>query len=125
MGYEYDQNNIFAKILRNEIPNQTVLETMHSFAFKDINPVAPIHVLVIPKGEYVNCDHFLSTASSDEQIDFNGAVSKVIHQYQLDPNSGGDGYRIIANGGKDGVQEVPHFHFHIIGGKNMGPMIVR
>lgn len=121
----YDKNNIFAKILRKEIPNDTVIETDLSLAFKDINPMAPVHVLVIPKGPYVNYDHFVSNASNEEILDFNNTVKEVIKKFDLDPVRNGNGYRLIANTGLNGVQEVPHLHFHILGGRNMGFMVSR
>ena len=121
----YDKENIFAKILRKEIPNDTVIETDFSLAFKDINPMAPIHVLVIPKGPYVNYDHFVSNASNEEILDFNNTVKEVIKKFDLDPVRNGNGYRLIANTGLNGVQEVPHLHFHILGGRNMGFMVSR
>ena len=125
MGYQYDRENIFAKILRKEIPSETVHETKHSLAFKDINPAAPIHILIIPKGSYVNFDHFGSDASEEEIVDFNRTIKTVIQQEKLDPNSNGEGYRLITNTGLNGVQEVPHLHFHLLGGRNMGTMVVR
>ena len=125
MEFKYDKENIFAKILRKEIPNDTVIETDFSLAFKDINPVAPVHILVIPKGPYVNYDHFVSNASNEEVLDFNNTVKEVIKKFDLDPERNGDGYRLIANTGLNGVQEVPHLHFHILGGRNMGFMVTR
>ena len=125
MEFKYDKENIFAKILRKEIPNETVIETDLSLAFKDINPVAPVHVLVIPKGPYVNYDHFVSNASNEEILDFNNTVKEVIKKFDLDPVRNGNGYRLIANTGLNGVQEVPHLHFHILGGRNMGFMFSR
>ncbi len=125
MEFKYDKENIFAKILRKEIPNDTVIETDLSLAFKDINPVAPVHVLVIPKGPYVNYDHFVSNASNEEILDFNNTVKEVIKKFDLDPERNGNGYRLIANTGLNGVQEVPHLHFHILGGRNMGFMVAR
>ena len=125
MEFKYNKENIFAKILRKEIPNDTVIETDLSLAFKDINPVAPVHVLVIPKGPYVNYDHFVSNASNEEILDFNNTVKEVIKKFDLDPVRNGNGYRLIANTGLNGVQEVPHLHFHILGGKNMGFMVAR
>ena len=123
MEFKYDKENIFAKILRKEIPNDTVIETDLSLAFKDINPVAPVHVLIIPKGPYVNYDHFVSYASNEEILDFNNTVKEVIKKFDLDPERNGNGYRLIANTGLNGVQEVPHLHFHILGGRNMGVMV--
>ena len=125
MEFKYDKENIFAKILRKEIPNDTVIETDFSLAFKDINPVAPVHILVIPKGSYVNYDHFVSNASNEEILDFNNTVKEVIKKFNLDPERNGNGYRLIANTGLNGVQEVPHLHFHILGGRNMGFMVSR
>ena len=125
MEFKYDKENIFAKILRKEIPNDTVIETDFSLAFKDINPVAPVHILVIPKGPYVNYDHFVSNASNEEILDFNNTVKAVIKKLDLDPERNGNGYRLIANTGLNGVQEVPHLHFHILGGRNMGFMVSR
>ena len=125
MEFKYDKENIFAKILRKEIPNDTVIETSFSLAFKDINPVAPVHILVIPKGPYVNYDHFVSNASNEEILDFNNTVKEVIKKFDLDPERNGAGYRLIANTGSNGVQEVPHLHFHILGGRNMGFMVSR
>ena len=125
MEFKYDKENIFAKILRKEIPNDTVIESDLSLAFKDINPMAPVHVLVIPKGPYVNYDHFVSNASNEEILDFNNTVKEVIKKFDLDPVRNGNGYRLIANTGLNGVQEVPHLHFHILGGRNMGFMVSR
>ena len=125
MEFKYDKENIFAKILRKEIPNDTVIETDLSLAFKDINPMAPVHVLVIPKGPYVNYDHFVSNASNEEILDFNNTVKELIKKFDLDPERNGNGYRLIANTGLNGVQEVPHLHFHILGGRNMGFMVAR
>ena len=125
MGYSYDQNNIFAKILRGEIPNKTVLETDHSLAFEDINPQAPVHVLVIPKGAYVSLDHFTQEASDVELIDYNRAIGEVCKITGVQSSSGGSGFRAIANAGEDGVQEVPHLHVHIIGGRILGRMLTK
>ena len=125
MGYSYDPNNIFAKIIRGEIPNKTVLETEHSLAFDDINPLAPVHVLVIPKGAYVSLDHFTQEASDVEIIDYNRAIGEVCKLTGVQPSIGGTGFRAIANAGKDGVQEVPHLHVHIIGGRVLGRMLIK
>jgi histidine triad (HIT) family protein len=125
MGYDYDDQNIFAKILRGEIPNKTVLETEYTLAFEDIQPQAPVHVLVIPKGPYVTYDHFAEAASDAEIVDFTRAVAKVCQMTGVEPGSGGDGYRAIANSGADGVQEVMHLHVHILGGRMLGRMLSR
>ena len=123
MAYTYDDQNIFAKILRKEIPNATVLETEHCLAFKDITPQAPAHVLVIPKGPYVNYDHFAKEASDAEIVDFTRTVGTVCELAGVKPDSGGDGYRLIANTGNAGVQEVPHLHVHVLGGRALGRML--
>lgn len=123
MPYDYDNQNIFAKVLRGEIPCQKVLETEHSLAFNDIAPQAPVHVLVIPKGAYVNFDHFASEASDEEIVDFSRAIAKITGRIGADPGSGGRGYRLIANSGEDGVQHVPHLHVHVFAGRVIGRMI--
>ncbi len=122
MAYTYDDQNIFAKILRGEIPNDTVLETEHSLAFRDINAQAPTHVLVIPKGPYATFDHFAAEASDAEIVDFNRAIGEVCRMTGVAADRG-DGYRLIANAGADGVQEVPHLHVHVIGGHMLGRML--
>lgn len=123
MAYAYDPQNVFAKILRGEIPNQTVLETEHSLAFADIAPAVPHHVLVIPKGAYVNYDHFASEASDAEIVDFNRTIGKVIALSGMAPGNDGAGYRLLSNAGEDGVQEVPHLHVHVLGGQGLGPIL--
>ncbi len=123
MNHEYDDQNIFAKILRGEIPNATVLETEHTLAFNDITPQAPDHVLVIPKGPYVCFDHFADAASTAEIVDFTRAIGEVCRILGVKPGEGGNGYRIIANSGRDGVQEVPHMHVHILAGRRIGRMV--
>lgn len=125
MPFAYDDQNIFAKILRGEIPNDTVLETEHSLAFNDIQPQAPVHVLVIPKGAYVTYDHFASEASDAELADYARAINTVVQKLGLSPGEDGKGYRTIVNAGNDGVQEVPHLHTHILGGRVLGPMLLR
>ena len=116
----YDDQNIFAKILRGEIPNQTVKETEHTLAFRDIAPQAPHHVLVIPKGAYVTADDFAANASEAEIVDFWRTFGDIVAELGV----AADGYRIISNAGRDGLQEVPHFHLHILAGRNMGPMVL-
>jgi histidine triad (HIT) family protein len=122
MTYIYDNENIFAKILRGEIPNDTVLETDHALAFRDINAQRPLHVLVIPKGRYVSFDHFAKEASDVEIVGFTRAVGKVCDILGVSIDAG-DGFRMIANSGEHGVQEVPHLHVHILGGSSVGRMI--
>lgn len=115
----YDPENIFAKILRGEIPCNKVLEDAHALAFHDINPQAPTHVLVIPKGAYVSNEDFTANASDTEIAGFMRAVGQVARELGLaEP-----GYRILANHGTDSGQEVPHFHVHIFGGQALGPML--
>lgn len=123
MAYTYDDQNIFAKILRGEIPNKTVIETEHSLVFEDIRPLAPVHVLVIPKGAYVNSDHFGAEASPEEQADFCRAISEAARKTGVAEAVGGSGFRLVSNTGHDGVQEVPHYHVHILGGRRMGRMV--
>jgi len=122
MAYTYDDQNIFAKILRGEIPNQTVAETEHTLAFKDIHPQAPHHILVIPKGAYVTADHFALEASEAEIVDFWRTYGTICAEIGVTPDQG-DGYRIISNAGQDGVQDVPHLHLHILAGQNLGRML--
>lgn len=115
----YDADNIFAKILRGEIPSSKVYEDEWAYAFEDINPQAEIHTLVIPKGEYVSWDDFSTSASAEEIAGFVRAVGKVARDKGLvEP-----GYRLLANVGAHGGQEVPHFHVHIFGGQSLGRMI--
>ena len=121
--YDYDDDNIFAKILRGEIPNKTVLESEHTLAFEDIQPQAPVHVLVIPKGPYVNYDHFAHAASDPEIVDFTRTLRAVCVQTGVSQDEGGDGYRLIANTGAAGVQEVAHMHVHVLGGRVLGRML--
>lgn len=124
MAYAYDDQNIFAKILRGEIPNDTVLETDHTLAFRDIQPQAPTHVLVIPKGAYVTFDDFAQNASAEELVDFHRAAAQVCAMEGVAPGEGGSGYRVIGNASVHGHQEVPHYHLHILGGRPLGPMLV-
>jgi len=116
----YDNENIFAKILRGEIPCIKVYENNNALAFNDINPQAPIHVLVIPKGPYISMDDFTESASDEEIIGFFKAVGITARRLGLSV----PGYRVLANIGDNGMQEVPHLHVHVMGGKKMGPMVV-
>ena len=115
----YDPNNIFAKILRGEIPNKTVYEDEHVLAFADISPAAPVHVLVIPKGKYCSFDDFMAHASAEEAARFFATVRKIAHEQGLVEN----GYRLITNHGADASQSVPHFHVHIMGGRPLGGLL--
>ena len=115
----YDRNNVFAKIIRGEIPCKKVYEDEHVLAFDDINPQTPTHVLVVPKGEYASFDDFSSQASETEIAAFMRAAGKIAR----DAGLVAPGYRILANTGPDAHQEVAHFHLHIFAGKDLGRMI--
>ena len=117
----YDDQNIFARILRGEIPNRTVFENEWALAFHDIAPQAPVHVLVIPKGAYVSWDDFSARASEAEIAGFIRAVGQVARDLGLVA----PGYRLLANLGQHGHQEVPHLHLHLFGGRPLGPMLAR
>ena len=119
MNINYDNNNIFAKILRNEIDCNKIDENQYALSFLDINPQAPIHILTIPKKPYINMYDFNQNASSIEILGFWELVNKILDQKNITSN----GFRIISNSGQDGNQDVPHFHLHILGGKNLGSMI--
>ena len=117
----YDDQNVFAKILRGEIPARKVYEDDYAFAFHDINPQAPTHILVIPKGPYVSWDDFSAKADDAEIAGFVRAVGAIAREAGLvEP-----GYRLLANTGPDSHQEVPHLHVHIFAGKPLGPMLAR
>ena len=117
----YDHNNIFARILRGEIPSKKVYEDDHALAFHDINPQAPHHILVIPKGAYVSWDDFAAKGSDAEIAGFVRAVGAVARAAGfVEP-----GYRLLANTGIDSGQEVPHLHVHIFAGTRLGPMLAR
>lgn len=117
----YDTNNIFAKILRGEIPCQKVYEDEHVLAFPDIDPKAPVHILVVPKGSYKNMDDFTANAKPEEITALFRALGKIARDKGLAEN----GYRVISNCGLNGGQEVPHLHLHLLGGKQLGRMIER
>ena len=117
----YNDENIFAKILRGEIPNSTVVENDHALAFRDIAPAAPSHVLVIPKGKYVTFRDFARKGSKEEHSAFVSAVADVVEAEGLAE----DGYHLIVNNGPNGRQEVPHIHMHVLGGRDVGPMLKR
>ncbi len=116
----YDRNNIFAKILRGDLPCKKVLETNHALAFHDINPQAPIHVLVIPKGPYVSLDDFVRNAENKEVVGFWQAVGEAARQLDLVES----GYRVLSNHNGHAHQEVFHLHVHILAGRPLGPMLV-
>ena len=115
----YDSDNVFARILRGELPNRTVYEDEHALAFHDISPQAPVHILIIPKGAYVSWDDFSARASAEEIAGFVRAVGRVAREHGLVT----PGYRILANTGRDGGQEVPHLHVHLFAGRGLGPML--
>jgi histidine triad (HIT) family protein len=115
----YDSENIFAKILRREIPSKIIFEDQYVLAFEDINPQAPVHVLVIPKGPYSDIADFGARASMEEQESFAKAIGRVVKIKEIDKT----GFRSIANTGIDGMQEVPHYHMHLLGGRPMGSMV--
>ena len=114
----YDDNNIFAKIINKKLSNEIIMENEHAIAFNDIAPQAPIHILVIPKGKYIKYDDFLSKASKEEILDFFMLINQLVKSNNLENT----GYRLITNAGKNGNQEVPHLHFHLLAGKNLGKM---
>ncbi|MEA1072693.1 histidine triad nucleotide-binding protein [Sphingomonas sp. LY160] len=115
----YDDSNIFARILRGELPANKVMESEHSLAFHDIAPLAPVHVLVIPKGAYVSWDDFSAKASEAEIVDFTRTIGEVARSVGADTK----GYRLLSNVGQRGGQEVPHLHVHIFGGQPLGRML--
>ena len=117
----YDDSNIFARILRGELPSTNVFEDEHTLALHDINPLAPTPLLVIPKGRYVSWDDFSEKASDEEIASFVRAVGRVAR----DAGLVNDGYRVLANVGLNSGQEVPHLHLHIFGGRPLGPMLAR
>tara|TARA_B110000090_G_C13167267_1_gene363960 strand:+ start:164 stop:520 length:357 start_codon:yes stop_codon:yes gene_type:complete len=116
----YDKNNIFAKILRDQIPCKKVYENDYALAFHDVNPKKKVHVLIIPKGEYVDLNDFNNKASDKEIVEFNKAITHVSNLLGVNDK----GYRTLTNIGNDGGQEVPHFHFHIFAGEKIGKMVI-
>ena len=118
----YDKNNIFAKILRKEIPCKKIFENDHVFSFHDINPQKKIHALVIPKGEYIDLDDFNNRASDQEIVALSKAITEVSKILGISLDAG-KGYRALANIGDHGGQEVPHLHFHLFGGEKVGKMV--
>ena len=118
----YDKNNIFAKILRGEIPCKKIYENEYVLSFYDVNPKKKIHVLVVPKGEYTDLDDFSLNASEKEISELIKGITFVAKKLGISVN-GGEGYRALANIGSDGGQEVPHLHFHLFGGEKVGKMV--
>jgi len=119
----YDKNNIFAKILRGEIPCKKIYEDKFVLAFYDVNPQRKIHALIIPKGEYINLDDFSIKATQEEIVGLIKGIGIVAKKLGVSEAAKGEGYRILANVGKNGGQEVPHLHFHILGGEKVGKMV--
>ena len=117
----YDRTNVFARILRGELPCTKVYEDEYVLAFRDIHPQAPTHVILIPKGEYVSVDDFAAQATAEEQAAFIRAIGHIARQEGIVES----GYRILANHGAAAHQEVPHFHLHLFGGRDLGPMLRR
>ena len=115
----YDDSNVFAKIIRGEIPSNKIYEDEHVLAFHDINPMAPTHVLVIPKGRYVSADDFFNEGSDAEILALVRAAGKIARDLGVHES----GYRLLANCGRDANQEVPHFHLHIFAGRPLGHML--
>lgn len=115
----YDTNNVFAKMLRGEIPVKKIHDDAYSIAFHDIHPRAPVHVLVIPRNAYTDINDFTARASDAEIAAVMRAVGKVARDAGIDAS----GYRVITNCGTDGGQEVPHLHFHVLGGRKIGRMV--
>ena len=117
----YDHNNVFARILRGELPCTKVYEDEHVLAFRDIHPQAPTHIILIPKGEYVSVDDYAARASEPEQAAFMRAIGKIAAKEGI----AADGYRVLSNHGAAARQEVPHFHLHLFAGRDLGPMLRR
>ena len=118
----YDKNNIFAKILRKEIPCKKIFENDHVLSFHDINPQKKIHALIIPKGEYIDLDDFNNRASDQEIVALSKAITEVSKMLGVSTDTG-KGYRGLTNLSEDGGQEVPHLHFHLFGGEKVGKMV--
>ena len=118
---KYDKNNTFAKILRREIPCKKVYESEYVLSFYDINPQKKTHVLVIPKGEYIDLDHFNHKASEKEILELTRSITLIVEILKISNKE--NGYRVLSNIGRDGGQEVPHFHYHIFGGEKIGKMV--
>ena len=114
----YSDDNVFAQILDNKLPTEILLENEHAIAFNDISPQAPIHILIIPKGRYIKYDDFINKATKEEIFHFFHLINNLVKNYDLEET----GYRLITNAGENGNQEVPHFHFHLLAGQNLGKM---
>ena len=119
----YDKNNIFARILRGEIPCKKIYENEYILSFYDINPQKKVHALVVPKGEYIDLDDFSSRASEKEISELIKGISFVAKKLDISLSDNGKGYRSLVNIGENGGQEVPHLHFHLFGGEKVGKMV--
>ena len=117
----YDPSNILARVVRGDLPSNVVVDSMHSLALHDIAPLAAIHVLVVPKGDYVSFEDFATNASDAEIVDLVRTIGKAAAETGADAQ----GYRILANTGKRAGQEIPHLHVHLFGGQPLGPMLVK
>jgi histidine triad (HIT) family protein len=117
----YDRDNVFARILRGELPCAKVYEDEHVLAFRDIQPLAPTHIVLIPKGEYVSADDFSANATDAELAGFMRAIARIAKAEGV----AGDGYRVLANHGKAAHQAVPHFHLHLFAGRDLGAMLLQ
>ncbi len=114
----YNNDNIFAKILNKKLPTDIILENEHAISFNDISPLAPTHILIIPKGKYIKYDDFLNKASKEEVYHFFKLINQLVKHYNLEDT----GFRLVTNAGKNANQEVPHLHFHLLAGQNLGKM---
>nr|WP_170574942.1 HIT domain-containing protein [Ruegeria atlantica] len=123
MTYSYNSENILARVVRGDLPADVLIETKHSLVIADIRPQAPSHYLVLPKGPFCCFDHFLDRAPKEEVFDFFDTARIAVNKLNLSPDHGGGGYRLIANTGEDGFQEIAHFHLHIVGGRWLGPLL--
>ncbi|WP_114229151.1 MULTISPECIES: HIT domain-containing protein [Sphingomonas] len=117
----YDDQNVLAKVLRGELPSRKVFENDHAIVIHDINPLAPVHLLALPKGPYVSWDDFSAKASDAEQAGLTKAIGEAARVVEASTQ----GYRVLSNVGKRGGQEIPHLHVHIFGGQPLGPMLAR
>ena len=124
MQIAYDKNNIFAKILRGEIPCKKIYENEYILSFYDVKPQKKIHALIIPKGEYTDLDDFTERASDEEISELIKGIATVAKKLGISLTNGGKGYRSLVNIGENGGQEVPHLHFHLFGGEKIGKMVV-
>jgi len=122
---KYDSQNIFAKILRGETPCEKIYEDKYVLSFKDVNPQAPSHTLIIPKGAYKDINDFGENATNEEIVGFNKAIPIIANKLGISEVSGGKGYRLISNAGSEACQTVAHFHMHLLAGRNLGLMLVQ